>query len=926
MNMKIKYMIPLLWGMSFLLSALATPEETTIPEDSSVLKGTLENGLTWYVRQNDLPENRAELRLVVKAGSILEEENQRGLAHFLEHMAFNGTESYPQNELVEYLQSLGMGFGPEINASTSFDETVYNLTVNTASEGELDKGLSVLSEWAFRIDITDEEVEKEKPVILEERRMGRDATGRMREKSFPIIFSGSLYGERLPIGLEEVIKGATAEQLEQFYRDWYRPELMSVVITGDVDPDEAIKLINDHFSAALNPPESRERPDVSVPDHAGPLFSLQSDEEATLSSIEIINKFEPAVTDSPEGWDQYFREQLFLLMFNNRLSELLNLPNPPFINGYAGSTGTARKKHLFQWGVMTNPGELKLGFRAYWTEVERVRRFGFTEVELKRAGEQILSGYDYMMGEKLTSETWASIILSSIKTGDTLTTLEWERNHLVQLLAGLTPEEIRQEGTKWYTDNNRVISFMGPTAPSEDQIRQVMIEVAESDLAPYEDGKIFSSLMDKLPQAGSVISKEYQDDLDLHVWTLSNGLKVYLKQTDFKEKEILFKAISPGGASLVPDGDLISAALAGTAITQSGLGLLSATELDQFLSGKNVSLSPTVGDYWESLNGFSTPEDLEYLMQLMYLYFTEPQYRPSGWEAYGDRLSDYLKNQENDPMEQYSRVLNETVFMGHPRSRMLTYENLNEMDYEQAYSIFRQRFFDGDDFAFFFTGNIDLTEMERLLSLYGASLISVDEKEKWEDRGLRYNKSAMERVVEAGTGEQGFVSLIISGSMEWSYEKAYTLSALADCVEDRLLETLREDLGGSYSVKVSALSHAIPTGEYSFTVQFSCDPARTEELIDLVKTELEGFRGNTDLADYARDTSEARLRSYEENLRNNSWYLYNLSYFVSRNLDTTLLLKGEELAQGITAESMREAALKYLNTETMQKVILHPVE
>ena len=914
-----------IFGFSLLLPALAAPEDA-IPSDPLLSSGTLENGLDWFIKPNDLPRERAELRLVINAGSVLEEEDQRGLAHFLEHMAFNGTEAYPHNELVEYLQSLGMEFGPDINATTSFDQTVYKLTVNTASPGELEKGLAVLSEWAFRIVLTDEEVEKEKPVILEERRMGRDATGRMSEKSYPIIFSGSRYGERLPIGSEEVIRGAGAKDIERFYRDWYRPELMSVIVTGDVDRDGTALLIEEYFAGYGNPADSPERPDFPVPDHAGPLFSLQSDEEATLSSLEIINKFDPAVTDSPEGWDRYFREQLFTIMFNNRISEMMGQGEPPFINGYAGEAGIARDKHLFQWGVMTNPGELRRGFRLFWTEVERVRRFGFTGAELTRAGEQMLSGYDYMLKEKLSSATWASVILSSVNTGDKLTTLEWEKERLEGLLAGITPEEVRLEGDKWFTDRNRVISFMGPEAPEESQIRQVMIEVAESDIAPYEDGRVFATLMDRLPEPGSVTEKEYLEALDLHLWTLSNGMKVYLKQTDFKDNEILFRAISPGGASLVPDDDLISSALASTAVTESGLGHMTSVELEQFLSSKNVSLSPSISDYWESLNGFAAPDDLEYMMQLLHLYFTEPLYRPEGWEAYRKRLADYLEQQEKDPMERYSRVLNETVFMGHPRARTLTRETLDEMDYDRAFGIFRQRFFDGDDFSLFFAGNLDLEEMDRQLSLYAASLISTDGGESWEDRGLRYNTSRMERTVEAGIGEQGYVTMIISGTMDWTYEEAYALSALSDGLEDRLLEKVREEYGGAYTVSVSARSHSIPAGEYNLSVQFSCDPSRTEELVALVKGEMEGFRGKTDLATYARDTSESRLRGYGENIRNNSWMLYNLSFLISRELDPLYILKGEELARSITAESMQNSALKYLDTERIQTVILKPEE
>ena len=478
--------------------------------------------------------------------------------------------------------------------------------------------------------------------------------------------------------------------------------------------------------------------------------------------------------------------------------------------------------------------------------------------------------------------------------------------------------------TKWFTDNNRVISFMGPKAPRKEQIRQVMIEVKETELTPYEGGKVFSTLMDQLPRPGTVAQKEYREDLDLHIWTLSNGLKVYLKQTDFKQNEILFKAISPGGASLVPESDLISAALAPAAVSESGLGLMTSTELEQFLAGKTLSLQPSIDDYWESLNGFSIPEDLEYLMQLTNLYFSAPLYRPGGWEAYRSRLAAYLEQQEKDPMVQYGRMLNQTVFMGHPRSRMLTFESLKEMDYDRAYGIFRQRFFDGDDFAFYFVGNLDLSIMEDLLSRYAASLVTVEGNENWQDVGLRYNQSAMERILEAGTEERGFVSLVISGDADWSYGEAYLLSALGDCLENRLLETLREEYGGAYTVTVSPRMHKVPVPEYIFTVQFSCDPDRTDELISLVTDEMEFFRSGGDISSYVNDTKEARLRSFEENRENNGWYLYNLSYLLSRNEDPTLFLKGKEFARDLTDEQIRDTALRYLDTERMEKIILKP--
>jgi zinc protease len=926
-----KILILLFTFVSAGLFSLASPDTTNqlVPEDPSIHRGTLKNGLNWYIAPNDLPKNRAELRLIVRAGSVLEREDQRGLAHFLEHMAFNGTREYSENKLIDYLQSLGMEFGPDINAHTSFDETVYQLTVDTQKSGELDQALNVLEEWAFNIVLTEKEIDKERPVILEERRMGRDATMRMTEKSFPVIFHNSLYGERLPIGLPEIIESAPLKAFQDFYDDWYRPDLMSVLIVGDVNVQEAKNLIEEHFGSYRTPPGSPVRPSVAVPDHGGPLFSIQTDPEATTASLEIINKFSPVVTNSPQAWDRYFREQLFSIMFNARITEKLQQRDPAFIAGYSSMAGYSRDKHLFQWGVMTAPGEMQRGFRSYWTEVERVRRYGFTQEELDRAGKQLAAGYEYMLKEKLSSETLVSIISSAITTGDSITPLEWEYDQLKSLLARVTPAEVREVGNPWFTSDNRVISFMGSgQAPTEQQIQQVMIEIKEADLAPYEQGKVFSSLMDQLPKPGTIVSKEYDREGDFYTWTLSNGAKMVLKKTDFKENEILFKAQSPGGVSLLPDSDLISAALASTAVNQSGLGMMTSTELQQFLAGKTISLSPSIGDQWEYMNGYAVPQDLEYLFQLIYLYFNAPLYQSSGWEAYKDRLSAFLSEQEKDPMELYSRMLNETVYMGHPRAKMLTLETLKEMNYDRAYDIFRQRFFDGDDFTFYFVGALDFDVMEELAETYLASLISIEGNENWEDRGLRYNKSAMTRTLEAGIDEQSRVTLIYAGDMTgekaWSYERAYTLSALADSLENRLLEVIREEYSGVYSVSVSSQTHLIPAPEYSFSISFSCDPDRIEELINLITGEIDGFQGEEDLTVYAADTREARLRGYDENLQNNGWYLSSLSYFLSRGLPTSLMYTGEEMARKITPEKIRKTAQDYLHHESRQTVILVP--
>ncbi|MBT3606360.1 MAG: insulinase family protein, partial [Candidatus Latescibacteria bacterium] len=565
--------------------AVAPPASPKLPIDSAVRKGTLDNGLTYLIRENGRPENRAELRLVINAGSILEDEDQQGLAHFAEHMAFNGTEHFPKQELVDFLEGIGMRFGADLNAYTSFDETVYKLQVPTDSSEVMHKAFQILGDWAQRVSFDGEEIDKERGVVIDEWRTGRGARARMRDKQLPVLLKDSQYADRLPIGKKALLDTFQHASLKRFYKDWYRPDLMSVIAVGDFDTDSIEVLIKETFGALAQVENARERESYTIPDHEETLFAIATDPEATSSSVSIY--FMQDI--SPQGTQEDYRGTLIRSMFNRmlnqRLRELTKKPNPPFLGAGSSFGSMVRTKAAYTLGAGVKEGGIERGLDAVLTEALRVQRHGFTAPELERLKINMLRGIEqaYRERDKSRSGRFASEYIRHVLTGEVIPGIEYEHKLYNELVPSIQVDEINALVNKWITNTNRVIMVNAPekegvAVPNEADLLSVIEQVQQKEISPYEENVSTEPLVAQVPTPGTVLTESRIDTLNVTEWVLSNGIRVVMKPTDFKNDEILFTSFSPGGHSLVEDEDYVAASTATAVLSESGLGKFTQIE------------------------------------------------------------------------------------------------------------------------------------------------------------------------------------------------------------------------------------------------------------------------------------------------------------------------------------------------------------
>ncbi len=919
--------------------------------DPDVRTGTLANGLTYYVRRNAEPQDRAELRLVVNAGSVLEDEDQRGLAHFLEHMAFNGTEAFPETELVSYLEGIGMRFGPDLNAYTSFDETVYLLQVPTDSADLLETGFEVLREWAGAVALTPEEVDKERGVVLEEWRLGRGAQGRISDQQLPVLFGGSRYAERLPIGEPEVIENAPTATVRRFYEDWYRPDLMAVVAVGDFDPDAVEAKIRSEFSALESPTDAPERPTFDLPPHDDTRFAIATDPEATTTSVAVIYKAEPRTTETVGDAREGLVTGLYLQMLNARLREITQRPGAPFLQGGAFEFGFVRAADVFGLSALVPEGGVPEALDALLTEAARVRRHGFTPGELERAKADLLRSAERAFNErdKTPSRAYASAYVDHFLEAEPAPSEE-RRYELAQLLLPtISVAEVNARAERVTGEGNRVIFVSAPEkedapAPEEDALRGVIAAVDAKTIEPYVDTVSDEALV-AAPPAPMPITGEsrYPNDTGLIEWTLANGARVVVKPTDFKNDEVLFAAFSPGGASLVEDARFRAAEFAGSAVDAGGVGAFSATDLEKKLAGQVVSVSPYVSGTGEGLQGSASPENLETLLQLTHLLFTAPRADADAFAAFKERVAAFIENRGSSPQAVFSDTLAVTLAQGHPRARPLATEDLDRLALDDALAVYRERFADADDFTFAFVGAVDPEALAPLVERYLATLpADTASAEETRDLGIRPPEGVVEKTVRRGIEPQARVQLVFSGDLRhdpdrfdpadgdaFAREQAlarrerFLMESVAEALSIRLREELREDRGGVYGVGVRA-SPDRTAGTYTFTVGFGADPERVDELKAAVFDVIERFQAEGPDADLIATVKEKGRRGEETALRTNGYWLRAIAGAYRHGEAPSDYLYEDDLREGLTAEALRQAAERYLDPARTVRAVLLP--
>lgn len=905
--------------------------DASIPIDSNIVYGQFENGLRYYIKVNKRPEDRAELRLAVNAGSVLEDDDQQGLAHFCEHMAFNGTKHFEKQEIIDYLESIGMKFGPEINAYTSFDETVYMLEVPTDSAEVMEKAFQILEDWARFVSYEPEEIDKERGVITEEWRLGRGAEARMRDEQFPILLQGSRYADRLPIGKMAVVDTCHYGTLTRFYNDWYRPDLMAVVAVGDFDVEWIKGLIEKHFAQIPPHASPREREIFPIPDHKETLFAIAKDPEAVHTEVSLYYKVTLLPETTVADYRRMIMENLHDYMMNQRLDELVRQADPPFIYGIAAKGSFLRSKGVYYLSAAVREQGIERGLAVLLKEAERVRRFGFTQTELDRAKKATLRYVEKAFEErdKTESHHYAAEYIRNFLIGEPIPGIVYEYDVQQQLMEGITLEEINGLIGQWILDKNRVILVNAPEKPdlqipNESKLLAIFQQVEQQEILPYVDRVSSRPLIDHPPKPGKVVKTNKIKKLGVTEWTLSNGIKVVLKPTDFKNDEILFTAFSPGGNSLVNDSDFVSAITATAIIRESGVGQFNRMELEKRLSDKMVRVSPSIDMLTEGFSGSASPKDLETLFQLIYLYATSPRQDSTAYASYKTRFQAYIENRNAQPESAFNDTLDVTLTQYHPRSKPLTKALLEEMDFESIYRIYRERFADTDDFVFIFIGNFDLKSIKSLIETYLGSLPSLPGQEMWKDLGIQTPRGVINKEVRKGIEPKSLIEIVFTGPCTWTREENYNLNSMASVLMIKFREILREDLSGTYSTGVSGNISLYPREEYRIDISFGCAPERVEEMTRTVFLEIDSLKTVGPKSSDVEKVREMQLRQYEKGLKENRFWLSTLNRYYFRRQDPFIILTFPELVEKLSVQSIQETAQKYFDVNHYVRVVLYP--
>jgi zinc protease len=908
------------------------PLDSRIPADPAIRIGTLPNGLRYYVRRNIRPVNRAELRLVVNAGSVLEDDDQRGLAHFVEHMAFNGTENFPKLEIVTFMESIGMRFGPSVNAFTSFDETVYMLQVPTATPEVLDRALLILEDWAHNVTFEAAEVDKERGVIIEEWRGRRGASARIQDRQIPVLLADSKYATRLPIGTTSVLETFPRERLVQFYRDWYRPDLMAVIAIGDFDPAVVEERIRSRFARIPEATAPRPRTAHSIPARTEPSFLLLTDPEQTTTQIRVDNIM-PALDQSTVGaYRENIVENLFASMLSARFNEIVQKPDAPFLGAGAGRTSVVRTAEALSLVATVREGGIEPGLEALFVETERVGRFGFTAAELARQKTIVARSIERAVAERdnQQSASLAAEYSRNYLEGEPIPGIVYESALYERFLPGISLDEVNALARIWSPAATRMVMVTAPdkpglSMPSESRLAEVISAAPAKATTPRAEEATAAALLPTPPAPGTIAATNVRDAVGITEWTLSNGARVVLKPTPFKQDEIVFRAFSPGGASLAPDVDWIPASTAAQVISAGGVGALSALDLRRVLAGVAANASPSISMYEEGLNGGGSPKDLEALFQLIHLRFTQPRADAQLFEVIREQTKAALANQAASPGFAFSEALNEIMTRQHPRGRSMTPALVDEMSLDRSLAFYRDRFADASDFTFVFVGTIDLTAIRPLVERYIASLPSTRRGETWRDVGLRAPRgSVIERRVEQGIEPRSQTQLIFTGPFEYTQDRRTAIRAMAMVLQTRLRNVLREDLGGTYSVSVGASYSRIPEPDYRVTIGFGSDPQRTDALQDRVLAEIEAFKKDGPSERDVNDTREALLREFESGTMQNGYLLTQITGRYQSGESVEQFFAIADTYRSLTGSDIHEAARTYLNAGSYVLVTLMP--
>ncbi len=915
------------------MKPMTSSNESDIPIDDRLVMGELSNGMKYYIQKNAKPENRAELRLAVNAGSILEDEDQRGLAHFVEHMAFNGTENFEKSELVDYLEGVGTRFGPDLNAYTSFDETVYMLQVRTDSTELFDKGMLIIKDWASGVTFDHEEIDKERGVVESEWRSRLSPDQRMQQKTFPVLYQGSQYAKRLPIGDPEIIRNADYATFKRFYRDWYRPDLQAVVVVGDVDVAKVEAQIQEMFGGIPSRLTPRPRTKFNVPRHEETLVSVASDKEASFTNVRLVYKHDKKHTESLDDYRFSLVRSLYNNMMGQRLDELSKVADPPFMfanTSYGGDVGDMDAYRSF---AFVPEGKAPAALEALLTENRRVLLHGFTQGELERAKSRLMERAEKGYKEMDKTESGRIVMryvyryLDNIPIPGPKQTLDLYEKYL----PSITLDEINVLPSQWIKDDSRVVVVTGPLKPdaplpTESEIKKMLVAVDATNPEPYEDEVIDEPFFDKELSSVAVAETKNFDDVDVEYLKLDNGVQVYLKKTTFKNDEILMNASSPGGTSLYNDEEYFTASNSTSIVQEAGLGAFSSTQMDKMMAGKTVSVSPFIGSLSEGFSGSASPDDLEIMFQMIYQYFNDPRIDEESFISLMTKQKGLYKNLMSNPNFYFSDHVSRLKYNNHPRMGFPSSEDWEKIEYDKAMQFYKERFADASDFTFFFVGNYDDATIKSHIQKYLGNLPSINREETWKDLDIVPVKGGLKDRIAKGVAPKTNVHMYWHGDFEYNEANRYLISSMQAYLRIKLRESLREDLGGVYGVRVSGGGTKKPKERYGITISFNADPPKTDTLVMAAKVVIEKAIKEGPSPEDMQKVVETQRQNRIKDLEQNRFWSRQIQS-ASDNDDDFSNISLEALEgkiDNLTAEQIQSAIKRYFNYNNYIEIIMEP--
>jgi zinc protease len=932
-NFKLFLVFILLGVFAVSLTAQIADPGKPIPADPNIKIGKLENGLTYYIKQNKKPEQRVELRLAVNTGSVCENDSQQGLAHFVEHMCFNGTKNFPSNKIVNMLEEMGVKFGAELNAGTSFDQTVYMLKVPTDKEEWINRGFQVLEDWAHQVTLDNTEIDKERGVIVEEWRLGLGAEDRMQAKYIPVILKGSRYADRLPIGKIDVIKSFPYDTLRSFYKTWYRPDLMAVVIVGDIDPALAEKKVKEYFGRIPKADNPKKRTEFPVPDNVDPLISIVTDKEASGYSALIGFKHPKSDNITYTDYRNQLMRTLYTGMLNNRLQEIAQKPDAPFMYAgadYSSFIGRTIEAYMLQVGAKEN--QIEKSLEVVLTENERVRKFGFTSTELEREKKSLLTSYEKMAKEsdKTQSAQYAEEFVRNYLDKECIPGIQKEFEITKEYVPGITLDEINNLGQKWITSQNMFGLVMAPEkegvkVPTENQILDIIKSVSTKQITAYKDDVSDAPILAELPKGSKVVNRKENPDFGFTELSFENGVRMILKPTDYKNDEILISAYSPGGTSLYPDNDIMSATVATNVIGLSGLGNFDYINLQKKLSGNTAKLTPYINDLREGVTGSCSPKDLETMLQLNYLFFTGIRKDNNAFTAFISQMKNTYKPMRSVPRVIFADTLSKIVSQNNPRVVAVpTDAQFDQINLDRLLAIFRDRFADASDFTYLMVGNFKVNDVVPVLEKYIGGLPSIKRKENWKDVTPKFPKGLVYVEVPKNSEPQSQVAMVWKGDFNYSEKERQGFTMLMNLLAIKCRESMREDQGGVYGVSVGGSSQKFPRQMFTVQASWGCSPDNIKKLSQTVLDEMGKIQKDGPTVIDMNKVKETLIRERETRMKENGFWVTNLQnyYYVGDKLMS--LDEYKNFVASITGDDIRNIAKKYLDTKSYVEVVLTP--